>query len=156
MIEVKTGTYSDLGADAHKVRDTVFCIEQGISMEIERDEADLSAVHAVVYENDIPVAAGRLIYDEENEIYLIGRISSLRAVRGKGYGKLIVKSLIEYAENNEIDEIHLHSQKHAEGFYKNLGFEAYGDVFLEAGIEHVSMMTKCRSRTGRLMFDTRM
>jgi predicted GNAT family N-acyltransferase len=41
--------------------------------------------------------------------------------------------------------IYLNSQLQAKTFYEGLGFKEYGDVFLEANIEHVSMSKKLRS-----------
>ena len=35
--------------------------------------------------------------------------------------------------------VELHAQVHAAGFYDKAGYTPYGEVYLEAGIEHVSM-----------------
>jgi predicted GNAT family N-acyltransferase len=35
--------------------------------------------------------------------------------------------------------VELHAQVHARGFYERAGFGPYGEVYLEAGIEHVGM-----------------
>ena len=35
--------------------------------------------------------------------------------------------------------VELHAQVHAAGFYDRAGYSPYGDRYLEAGIEHVSM-----------------
>ena len=48
-------------------------------------------------------------------------------------------SLPEVKANFGCDKISFHAQKHAEGFYKKLGFVTVSDVFLEEGIEHVTM-----------------
>ncbi len=34
--------------------------------------------------------------------------------------------------------VDLHGQTHARGFYQQLGYAAYGELFSEAGIEHIS------------------
>ncbi|NBO42976.1 MAG: GNAT family N-acetyltransferase [Betaproteobacteria bacterium] len=36
----------------------------------------------------------------------------------------------------------LHAQCSAEGFYRRLGFKAQGDVFQDAGIDHIEMSLK--------------
>lgn len=60
MLRIKTGDWKALGADASKVRTAVFVTEQGIPMEMEWDEADNTAVHAVAYNGlgqELPRAA---------------------------------------------------------------------------------------------------
>ena len=51
---------------------------------------------------------------------------------------------MELAEGQlqRINEVHLHAQIHAKGFYEALGYTPFGDIFLEAGIEHISMKKK--------------
>jgi len=135
---IEIGAHSKIGADAQRVRDAVFCVEQRISKELERDSYDAAATHAVLYENDVPVSVGRIIHKEN--AYFIGRVSTLKTYRGKGYGSRIVKALVDWAFAHDISEVQLHSQKHAEDFYSKLGFQSYGAVFYEAGIEHISMV----------------
>ena len=136
-IEIKIGNYQELGTDAHKVRDEVFCVEQGIDYDIERDEYDEVATHSVVYENKIPVAAGRLVKKKSD--YNLGRIATLKEYRGKGYGKMVTKFLMLWAYDNSITVLDLHAQKSAVSFYEKLGFIPCGQPFSEAGIEHRSM-----------------
>jgi hypothetical protein len=47
--------------------------------------------------------------------------------------------LIEHAQQNGLKRVYLGSQKHAASFYEKLGFQAYGEEFVEAGIAHISM-----------------
>lgn len=139
-IVIKTGTYSALWDDAMKIRDEVFCGEQGISRDIEIDRFDRAATHVVLYLNGLPVSTGRIICDDG--VYYIGRVATIRKYRGNGYGKMIVEALADWALCNKISEVHLHAQKHAVGFYEKIGFRPYGDIFFEAGIEHISMVMK--------------
>ena len=50
--------------------------------------------------------------------------------------------IIDAAKENRFERIYLHSQIESIGFYKNLGFIEQGDVFQEAGIDHVLMELK--------------
>jgi len=137
-ILIKTGSYDELYKDARKVRYTVFVHEQGVDDNIEQDDKDKSAIHAVLYENSLPIAALRIAkYDD---VWFAGRVATLKEHRGKGYGAKIMHSIHEYARNNGIKEIHLHSQCHAQKFYEKLGYVPYGDVYEEAGIMHISMV----------------
>jgi predicted GNAT family N-acyltransferase len=38
-----------------------------------------------------------------------------------------------------MEKVYLNAQLHARAFYERLGFSPYGDVFLEANIEHIGM-----------------
>lgn len=47
--------------------------------------------------------------------------------------------LLSLARRMGIDEVTLHAQTHAAGFYAKHGFRAEGEEFMEAGIRHVVM-----------------
>ena len=138
--------YKDENADAFYVRRKVFVEEQNIP---ECDEFDarirrmggidlqLLGIQAVVYDNNSPVATGRLI-KVENEMR-IGRVAVLKEYRGTGTGKLLMNSLLEKAKECGYKEIIVHAQTHALGFYGSLGFEEYGEVYIEDKILHKSM-----------------
>lgn len=124
--------------DAHYIRTVVFVDEQGISLEEEFDGTDACAIHLVAYEDGAPVATGRILKADGQLI--IGRIATVKEHRKKGYGDLIVRMLIRKAFSMGEQTQHIHAQKAAQGFYEKLGFVAYGDVYDEAGIEHISMV----------------
>lgn len=124
--------------DAFYVRREVFIKEQNVPEAEEFDEADLVSHHIVVYIYDRPIATGRLFND--GKTWLIGRISVLKEFRGIHAGKLVVEKLLEKAAELEAGTIHIHAQTHAVSFYEKFGFIAYGKPFLEANIEHISMV----------------
>lgn len=135
MFEVKNVNYIGENEQAiREVRDTVFIQEQSIDPDIEFDGLDESAVHAIVYSNAQPVGTGRILDDGH-----IGRIAILKAFRGQGLGSKIVLSLIDEATKKGYPRVYLGSQKHAIDFYIKLGFQPFGDEFMEAGIPHLSM-----------------
>lgn len=122
------------------IRTKVFIHEQGVDPEIEMDELDQQAEHLVVYDDDQPVATGRLIKDKEN--YLMGRIAVLKEFRGQKLGDFVVRVMLRRAFDEGAKEIHIHAQLQVQGFYEKLGFKAYGDVYQEAGIDHINMVCK--------------
>ena len=62
MLEIKVGTWADLGPDAQRIRHEVFVQEQGIAKDLEQDAADALALHAVAYNRlGQAVATGRLL-----------------------------------------------------------------------------------------------
>jgi predicted GNAT family N-acyltransferase len=59
--------------------------------------------------------------------------------RGRGVGARLLAALIEAARGRGQGEVVLSAQLSARGFYARYGFEAEGDTFMDAGIEHISM-----------------
>lgn len=139
MAEVKRGSWAALGKDASAVRANVFIEEQGIPKEMEWDEADTTALHAVAYNRlGMAVATGRLLPHAPG-VGRIGRMAVLRVLRGSKLGKDILLDLIATARARGDTEVLLHAQTSAQGFYTRLGFQPRGPVFDEVGIPHQEM-----------------
>lgn len=140
MIDVRVGDWAALGTDAAKLRTAVFVQEQGIAPEMEWDEADGTAVHAVAYNGmGQGVATGRLIR-HANGVGKIGRMAVHRVLRGSHIGQEILRALMDAAKSRGDTEIVLHAQRSAEGFYRRLGFAPRGEPFEEVGIAHLEMV----------------
>ncbi|MCL2405655.1 MAG: GNAT family N-acetyltransferase [Defluviitaleaceae bacterium] len=123
--------------DAYAIRQEVFVNEQHVSEAEEYDGTDASCAHLVAYEDDMPVATGRIMI--LNDDYVIGRVAVLKSHRGQNLGIGIMQALIEACCTMGGDRQVLHAQTHARGFYEKLGFTAYGEEFDEAGIPHIAM-----------------
>lgn len=134
LSKVQTGCWGDLAKAATQVRYAVFVLEQKVPADIELDELDSLSDHAVLFEQDQPVATGRLLPDAH-----IGRMAVLASHRGQGYGALILKALMALAKQRGDTMIYLSAQLQAQEFYARYGFEAYGDTYLDAGIVHRMM-----------------
>src|SRR4030042_1199087 len=117
MIKVKIVGYDEFFDQIKNIRDDVFCREQGIPQDIEFDGLDSTAIHSIVFDEDIEIGTGRMLSDGH-----IGRIAVKKQYRGKGIGKIIMESLIDEAINMQFPEVWLSSQIHAKGFYEKLGF----------------------------------
>lgn len=135
MLFITNVSYSEEYApQIRAIRDEVFIQEQGIDPTLEFDGCDADALHALITIDDQPVATGRLLNDGH-----IGRIAVLAAYRGQGVGAQVVRSLIKEAELQGYARVYLGAQVHAVDFYRKLGFVAFGDEFVEAGIPHLAM-----------------
>lgn len=125
--------------DALQVRRKVFIDEQQVPEEEEIDQYEDECTHVVLYDqNHQPVAAGRLRNYEG--IAKMERICVLASHRKFGIGNLVMKKLEELAKSKGFEKLKLNSQTHAEGFYKKLGYETISDIFMDAGIPHVTMI----------------
>lgn len=139
MLRVETGAWTKLGEDAGRIRTAVFVDEQRIPAELEWDEADASAVHAVAYNRlGQPVATGRLL-PASGGIAKVGRMAVHQVLRGSGFGEQVLRTLAAEAARRGDRGIELHAQRTAEAFYARLGFAARGEPYEEAGIPHITM-----------------
>jgi YbgC/YbaW family acyl-CoA thioester hydrolase len=139
MLQVKTGSWAELGADARRVRTEVFVNEQRIPADLEWDEADATAVHAVAYNRlGQAVATGRLLPAQDGTC-MIGRMAVHQVLRGCGFGEQVLRALAAEARKRGDRAIELHAQRTARAFYARLGFAAQGEPYEEAGIPHITM-----------------
>lgn len=139
MVDLRLGGWTQLGDAARRVRTEVFVQEQQIPLELEWDEDDASALHAVAYNRlGMPVATGRLL-QHGPQVARIGRMAVSRVLRGSGLGRDILCALMDAARQRGDRSVILHAQRSAEGFYRQLGFEGQGETFEEAGIPHLEM-----------------
>jgi YbgC/YbaW family acyl-CoA thioester hydrolase len=144
MTELRVGPWSELRELASTLRTQVFVDEQNVPAELEWDEEDAGALHAVVINRlGMPVATARLLKSESagglshiGRRGRIGRMAVTRVLRGGGLGRQVLQALMQEARNRGDHEIELHAQCSAEGFYASAGFVSEGAVFEEAGIAH--------------------
>jgi predicted GNAT family N-acyltransferase len=123
-----------------RIRREVFIGEQSVPPDVEWDGRDEECLHVVAKSsNRDAIGTGRLHASGK-----IGRMAVLRPWRGNGVGSALLTRLVEEACRRRIDEVFLHAQSHALGFYQRAGFEAEGEEFMEAGIPHRLMRRQTR------------
>jgi predicted GNAT family N-acyltransferase len=134
-------------ADALAIRLRVFVIEQRVPFDEEVDAYDTlpDTVHALAYADERPIAAGRF-YAHADGSARIGRMAVERFARGSGVGAAVLGALVEEARARGFTRASLTAQVAAVGFYARAGFESRGEIFLDAGIEHILM--DCRLAHG--------
>lgn len=126
--------YYTLTEDCKTLRTKVFVEEQKVPIELEIEPDEDKYIHCCIYEDGLLIAYARVFLSHPA---IIGRVCVRKEYRNKGYGRKIM----EFAESQikGTNEISLHAQIHAEGFYKILGYVPFGMPFMEAGIKHISM-----------------
>ena len=137
MIKIKIIKPGEDFSEAMKIRIPVFVEEQKVPRENELDKNDKISYHAVLYDNGIPVACGRLYFVDN--IAHIGRVAVLKEYRRKGYATAVCKKLIDIAISHKINDITLDAQKYVVELYEKLGFKVVSDEFLDENIVHVKM-----------------
>ncbi len=140
MIEIKQAVTFEERQRCYKLRHAVFVREQGVPVELELDDHDeTDAYHVMGVKTGQVVATARLVVTAG--VGKIGRVAVANTVRGKGYGRQIIESLMKRARNSRtVSSFALDAQIQATGLYEKLGFEKTGDVFDDAGIVHIKMI----------------
>ena len=117
------------------MRILVFVVEQGVDATEEFDDVDLICVHILAVDpQGVAIGTGRL--DDHGKI---GRMAVAQSWRGHGVGRAVLLEAIEIARQRGLRRVYLHAQVSALGFYEREGFQAFGERFTEAGIEHLAM-----------------
>lgn len=136
-VAVRRARPADLGG-ALALRLEVFCREQGVPEELERDDHDETAIHLVAVADDGEVVGTCRLVAEGARVRL-GRMAVARAHRGRGVGADLLELAHREARATGAGEVELHAQLTALGFYAGAGYVAEGDQFEDAGILHVLM-----------------
>ena len=126
---------AEILTSARRVRREVFCVEQRVPVEMERDahDASTSTIHVVALYEDFspwdvtfvprPVGAARIVVDGAKRRGKIGRVCVLRDHRHRGIGRRVVRACVDALRQKHPGYLAtLGSQVHAVGFYESLGF----------------------------------
>ena len=139
MVELLIGPWVELQALASPLRTEVFVHEQKVPAEMEWDNGDAMALHAVVLNRmGMVLATGRLL-QTAGGVARIGRMAVKKQMRGSDLGRRVLQGLIDAAKDRGDHQVILHAQCSAEGFYRRAGFTPHGAVFEDAGMAHIEM-----------------
>jgi len=127
--------------DMYHVRQEVFVVEQDCPYQ-DCDEKDKKSHHLFAYEKDVLVAYLRIVnpgvsYKEPS----IGRVLTKLTHRNNGYGIELMKRGIEFCDSYYPEHsIRISAQQYLLPFYRSLGFNELGEVYLEDDIPHMEML----------------
>lgn len=137
-----------------RLRTEVFFLEQRIDEpELDDRDRDESTEHVWIADDHGPAAYLRVIVDDTPEPgnrdarRLIGRVVTRPDRRGEGLSRRLLEYVIE---RHGHEPLALHSQSYVQGLYATVGFVAYGDEYLEAGIPHIGMYRAPNAPLGAL------
>ncbi len=145
MLEIKVKTFQQLNVqelyDLLQLRSEVFVVEQDCVYQ-DIDAKDQNALHVLGFKNDKIVAYTRIFkpgdYFKESSI---GRVVVAKKERQYKYGYDIMKASIDAIKKHfNQTKIKISAQVYLNKFYKNLGFIAIGNEYLEDDIPHIAMI----------------
>lgn len=138
MLTIQSGKEAELIEQAKQVREIVFVQEQGIDASLEYDDLDDVCTHVIGLLDAQPVTTARL-RPVDSAVGKVERVATIQTARGHGYGKEIMDEVERVAKHQGLSELRLGAQLTALPFYEKLGYEAFGDEFLDANIPHRMM-----------------
>jgi predicted GNAT family N-acyltransferase len=124
-------------AQALRLRDRIFCGEQGVSPAAERDGRDGEALHLVAVEDGDVLGTCRLLFIDDTAF--LGRLAVDASHRRRGIGAALLREATEHARAVGADRISLHAQVNVRDLYAGVGYVEHGEPFVEEGIDHVTM-----------------
>ncbi len=138
MVDVKKVSDEAALQQGFEVRRIVFVEEQDCPPELEYENEEVSTHFLAISDGQ---AAGAARWRRTEKGYKLERFAVLKEFRGRGVGKALVAAVLEDLPE-DASYIYLHAQVQAMGLYKAMGFEAEGDLFWEAGIDHYKMVLR--------------
>jgi predicted GNAT family N-acyltransferase len=115
----------------------VFCGEQGVSREADRDGRDAESVHIVAISGRRVIGTCRLLFCDG--VARLGRLAVEPERRGRGVAAAILREADRVSAAGGANRIALHAQTYALALYEENGYRQRGARFTEEGIEHVAM-----------------
>lgn len=136
MNELTTQEFYKIATERIKV----FVVEQDCPYQ-EIDEQDEKAYHLMLKDDQNNLVGYTRIINKNAEQTTFGRVLVPKEYRSHQYGRLLVQTTIEKAQELFPDkQIQIQAQAYLEKFYRSFGFEPISDVYLEDGIPHLDMV----------------
>jgi predicted GNAT family N-acyltransferase len=127
---------------ARSIRTVVFIEEQRCAPDEEWDGFDDTSRHLLGWLGDTPigVARWRTVSHEGQALAKLERFAILKPYRGRGFGRDLIVETMRDAQLAGFADYLVHAQAYLEDLYTNLGFERFGEAFVEADLPHVRMI----------------
>ena len=138
-VSIRWATGTEDVDGALRVRDRVFCGEQGVPRSDEHDELDDRALHLVAVLQDGGRVVGTLRLLAFGDVAKIGRVAVERDWRRRGIASQMLEIALVVARERGCVQARLASQVDATALYQGAGFTVESEPFEDAGIPHVWM-----------------
>lgn len=119
------------------LREQVFCVEQGVELQADRDGLDDEALQIVALDGGRVIGTCRVLMD--GHVGRLGRMAVEAGARRSGVGAAILAAAERSAAGAGARLMRLHAQRYVEHLYAAAGYSTRGEPFDEEGIPHVTM-----------------
>jgi predicted GNAT family N-acyltransferase len=137
VTDVRPARDADEVRAALELRHEVFVVEQRVPVDEEMDEHDATALHLVAVEDGRVVATARVVM--EGDTAKVGRVAVAASARRRGIASRLIAACEREARARGGRRVTLAAQTGALSLYERAGYVAYGERFMDAGIEHLMM-----------------
>jgi ElaA protein len=145
MIQWKCKSFNELtNEELYKIlqlRNEVFIVEQNCPYQ-DCDNKDLKSFHLTAWEGDSIVAYSRILPPgiSYSNAASIGRVVTSSSARGQRLGKELMSRSLEnlYRLFGHVP-VTIGAQLYLKKFYESFSFLQQGDIYLEDGIQHITM-----------------
>jgi len=126
---------------ASSLRHKLFLKEYNLQISVTWEHHEEQSRHFIISVDEDLIAYARLTELHRAE-YKISQVVVEPKHQGKGYGKAILKHLIDVAREVGAKSIELNSQVAAKELYRSLGFREVGEVSMVklTGVPHIRML----------------
>jgi ElaA protein len=137
VIAIRPIAGDDELAAALDLRERVFCGEQGVSLEADRDGLDDHAIQLVARDDAAVLGTCRVLL--EGDLARFGRLCVAPAARRRGLAARLLAAAEDAARDAGATRMRLHAQTGALSLYERAGYRVDGAPFDEEGLEHLAM-----------------
>jgi predicted GNAT family N-acyltransferase len=135
VTRIRSVSWNQFQSDLRRIRHEVFVLEQQVPEAEEWDSYDEAATHFLATEpSGEPVGTARFLSSGK-----ITRMAVRKPHRNRKVGSQILAAVLQHAAENGFQKVYLDAQLAAVLFYERFGFVSEGEVFQDAGIDHVHM-----------------
>ena len=135
----KTTLDGPFGKGLVRLRLEVYVDEQKVPIEEELDQYDPDATHLVAVQNGEVIGTLRVVRLDETTSR-IGRLAVAEPYRHKKIATRLMEQALEICREKGARRVVLDSQVTVVPFYEPFGFVTEGEVFVDAGIDHLRMV----------------
>ena len=121
-----------------EIRHQVFVKEQKIFKDTDLDENDAQALYLIALIDGEIIGVVR-VFPVGNDEWVGGRLAVKKRFRGSSSGWRLVQAAVDLVKEYDCRKFTAMIQKENIGFFKKLGWQPFGELFVYHGKEHIAM-----------------
>lgn len=134
VVEFESDTYWQM----LRLRDEVLRKPLGLTLDITSLGNEKDSIHIAGFEGST-LQCCLLLTPLGADSLQMRQVAVVTTMQSKGLGRELVLYSEKIARDLGYKEIVLHARKNVVGFYEKLGYNTYGDEYIEVTIPHISM-----------------